>query len=96
MMSFKSSTKLFQRKDITRIAEEILSAAKLTAGATASASSTWQILQKELSNKQFEVHKKCYEEVYAGINDVKPAWVPSLEDSKKTNIFKSIAKENKF
>jgi len=70
-----------------------VSTAKSAAGAHASASTIWSILQQELSPSQsFDVHKKCYEKVYSGIDDVKPAWIPSKEGAESTNIFKTMTK----
>ena len=94
-MSFKSlGTKILKMTDSSKIANQFVSTAKSTAGVNASASSVWSILQKELSPSQsFDVHKKCYEEVYDGIDDVKPAWIPSKDSAEKTNIFKMMTKK---
>jgi len=70
---------------------KIVSAAKSIAGANASASEIWRILHRELSPSQpFDVHKKCYDEVYSGIDDIKPAWIPSKECLENTNIFQML------
>lgn len=77
--------------DSSRIAQQLVSTAKSAVGANASASSVWSFLQRELSPSQsFDVHKKCYDEVYSGIDDVKPAWIPSKESAENTNIFKAM------
>eukprot|EP00531_Pseudo-nitzschia_arenysensis_P009377 CAMPEP_0116121690 /NCGR_PEP_ID=MMETSP0329-20121206/3829_1 /TAXON_ID=697910 /ORGANISM="Pseudo-nitzschia arenysensis, Strain B593" /LENGTH=756 /DNA_ID=CAMNT_0003615515 /DNA_START=83 /DNA_END=2353 /DNA_ORIENTATION=+ len=79
--------------DSSKIAEQFVSTAKSAAGANASASSIWCVLQQELSPSQsFDIHKKCYEKVYSGIDDVKPAWIPSKEGIESTNIFKTMTK----
>ena len=79
--------------DSSKIAEQFVSTAKSAAGANASASSIWCVLQQELSPSQsFDIHKKCYEKVYSGIDDVKPAWIPSKEGVESTNIFKTMTK----
>ncbi len=79
--------------DSSKIAEQFVSTAKSAAGANASASSIWSVLQQELTPSQsFDVHKKCYETVYSGIDDVKPAWIPSKEGVESTNIFKTMSK----
>ena len=80
--------------DSSKIAKEFVSTAKSAAGVNASASTVWSILQRELSpSHSFGVHKKCYDEVYSGINDVKPAWIPSKECVEKTNIFKTMTND---
>ncbi|VEU40020.1 unnamed protein product [Pseudo-nitzschia multistriata] len=91
-MSVKTfGTKILKSNDISTIASEFVSRARLAAGAGASASSIWHILQKELSPSQsFDVHQKCYDKIYEGIDDVKPSWIPSKEDRERTNIFKSM------
>jgi len=78
----------------SKTANDLVSTAKLAAGVNASASTIWQILQKSLSpSLPFEVHKKVYEEVYAGTDEIKPSWVPSMEVVEKTNIFKMMTKK---
>lgn len=77
--------------DSNKIAQQFVSTAKSAAGANASASSVWSFLQQELSPSQpFDVHKKCYDKVYEGIDDVKPAWIPSKESAANTNISKTM------
>jgi acetyl-CoA synthetase len=77
--------------DSSKVAKEFVSTAKSAAGVNASANTVWSILQRKLSpSHSFSVHKKCYDEVYNGIDDVKPAWIPSKECAEKTNIFKTM------
>jgi acetyl-CoA synthetase len=92
-MSFrKFGTKIIKSTDSIKVAHNIVSTAKSAAGTKASASSIWGILHRELSPSQsFDVHKKCYNDVYKGI-DLKPAWIPSNECARKTNIFKMMNK----
>eukprot|EP00536_Pseudo-nitzschia_multiseries_P001634 jgi/Psemu1/181537/e_gw1.21.18.1 len=95
-MSFRSlSTKILKSSnDATKIANDLVSTARSAAGAGASASGIWCKLQKELSPSQsFDIHQKCYDEVYRGIDDVKPAWIPSKEETEATNIFKTMTKK---
>lgn len=87
-------TKILKTAEASKIAKDFVSAARSTAGAGASTSSIWKVLQKKLSPRQsFDVHQKCYEEVYKGIDDVKPAWIPSKECAEKTNIFKMMTEK---
>jgi len=85
---------MFKRSFSSKTANNLVSTAKLAAGANAGASTIWQILLKRLSpSLPFEVHKTVYKEVYNGIGDIKPAWVPSMEVVEKTNIFKMMSKK---
>uniref|UniRef100_A0A6V0C542 AMP-dependent synthetase/ligase domain-containing protein n=2 Tax=Pseudo-nitzschia australis TaxID=44445 RepID=A0A6V0C542_9STRA len=94
-MSFRIfGTKILKAKDTNNISNGLVSSARAAAGSGASASSVWHILQNQLSPSQpFDVHQKCYDEVYKGIDDVKPAWIPSKEVSENTNIFKMMTEK---
>ena len=83
---FGTSSKTMDSK---KIAQKFIVAAKSAAGANASASRVWSYLQQDLSPSQsFDVHKRCYDEIYQGIEDVKPAWIPSKKTAENTNITK--------
>ena len=96
--SFSSSiSSISSSSSSSKTATELVSTAKLAAGANASASHIWKILSKELLSPSlpFEVHKKAYEEVYDGIDaDIRPAWFPSKDVVEKTNIFKMMMKKD--
>jgi acetyl-CoA synthetase len=90
--------KIFKRSfsSSSKTATELVSTAKLVAGANASASHIWKILSNELLSPSlpFEVHKKSYEKVYDEIDaDIRPAWFPSKEVVEKTNIYKMMMKK---
>lgn len=79
--------------DSKKIAQQFVSVAKSAAGKNSSASRVWSYVQQELSPSQsFDVHKHCYDEVYEGIDDVKPAWIPSKKTAEYTNITKTMTK----
>jgi acetyl-CoA synthetase len=86
-------TSISRATSSSEVAHDFISKAKTVAGTNASASSIWSILQRELSPSQsFNVHKKCYDEVYSGIDDVKPAWIPSKKGIETTNIYQTMSK----
>jgi len=87
-------TSILRATSSSEVAHDFISKAKAAAGSNASASSIWSILQRELSPSQsFDVHKKCYEEVYSGIDDVKPAWIPSKKGIETTNVYQMMSKK---
>jgi hypothetical protein len=76
------------------IAEDLVAQARDEAGPSAPASEVWAILQQKLTpSVPFEVHHMCYQSVYEGITDVKPAWIPSREIIERTNIQKMMTKK---
>mmetsp|Transcript_939 Transcript_939/g.1995 ORF Transcript_939/g.1995 Transcript_939/m.1995 type:complete len:761 (-) Transcript_939:1777-4059(-) len=93
-MSFKSfATKILKRTGSDEIVQELISKARSAAGASASASCIWSQLHPGLSpSHSFDIHKKCYSEVYSGVDDVKPAWIPTKERAEQTNIFNAMNK----
>jgi acetyl-CoA synthetase len=53
------------------------------------ASKVWSVLHKSLDpSLPFECHHLCYEKVYEGVDDVKPAWIPSKDTIQETNMKK--------
>jgi acetyl-CoA synthetase len=59
-----------------------------------SPSDIWSVLQTKLSpSLPFDVHQLCYQTVYAGIDDVKPAWIPTSEIVAQSNIANMMTKQ---
>ncbi|KAG7365141.1 acyl-CoA synthetase/AMP-acid ligase [Nitzschia inconspicua] len=79
--------------------ENVAEATKLVAlaalGIDASPSDVWASLQTKLSPSiPFEIHQLCYAIVYEGIDDVKPAWIPTADVVANTNITKMMQQKN--
>eukprot|EP00529_Nitzschia_sp_RCC80_P010397 CAMPEP_0113453738 /NCGR_PEP_ID=MMETSP0014_2-20120614/7507_1 /TAXON_ID=2857 /ORGANISM="Nitzschia sp." /LENGTH=788 /DNA_ID=CAMNT_0000345131 /DNA_START=34 /DNA_END=2400 /DNA_ORIENTATION=+ /assembly_acc=CAM_ASM_000159 len=53
---------------------------------SSSASTVWSFLHPKLTPlTPFEVHQICYQQVYEGVDDVKPAWIPTPRTVCSTN-----------
>ena len=86
-------TTILKRTYSSEIAQELVSKARSAAGGNASASYIWSKLHPGLSpSHSFDIHKNCYSEVYTGVDDVKPAWIPTKEIAEQTNISKVMTK----
>jgi acetyl-CoA synthetase len=73
--------------DNEAVAAKLLAKAKAAVGSDGSPSDVWATLQTILTpSVPFEVHQLCYARVYEGIDDVKPAWIPTAEIIAHTNI----------
>lgn len=78
------------------LAQALLHQAMEEGGPGATPVQVWAILQHRLKpGMALEVHQWCYQQAYAGVDDVKPSWVPSPESIHKTNIGK-LMKEKGF
>lgn len=87
------SRKRLNADESRQIVDELLRRAKSNLAANASGSELWATLQKMLDpSLPFECHQLCYQKVYEGVGDVKPAWIPSEDTIQKTNIYKTMKK----
>jgi acetyl-CoA synthetase len=72
--------------DHETLTASLVAEAKALSKDDVSPSSIWSSLQAKLSPSiPYEVHQRCYENVYRGCI-LKPAWIPSKETIAKTNI----------
>ena len=80
--------------DFATAAAKLVEDARTQAGPGASASQVWAVLQQTLTpTTPFGVHELCYQTVYDGIADVKPAWIPSKQAVEATNIHKTMTQK---
>ena len=76
------------RQDAAAAAVAASSAATETPSSTstASASAVWSYLHPKMTPLiPFEVHQLCYQMVYEGVDDVKPAWIPPVSSTPSTS-----------
>ena len=75
--------------DDLALAEKLFREAQQEAGEDATPTQLWLCLQHALNpSMHIQVHRYCYQHAYAGVDDVKPCWMPSPSSIAKTNISK--------